>query len=133
MMFALVSRRCSRRHSWLSFAVMPRAPVLPQSPEELLKQLFTIFPEYQSAYTGPIHDDDPSFHSVLIDFSTFFGRAANSSSEKQLRSFGQLVSAAVEAGGVLENAFGTCLLEHLHQIQGLRVFRPHLSKLAREK
>jgi hypothetical protein len=98
-----------------------------------LEQLFTMFPEYRAAYTGPIHDGASSFHSVLIDFSTSFGRLASTSSEKQLRSFGQLVSAAVEAGGPLENAFGTCLLEHLGQIRAWRVFRPYLSKVARER
>jgi len=33
----------------------------------------------------------------------------------------------------LENAFGTCLLEHLYQIKAERVLRPFLSNLAREK
>src|SRR5205823_1589875 len=113
--------------------VMPKAPTLPQSPEELLEQLFTIFPEYRASYPGPIHDEQPSFHSVLISFSPCFGQLANTSSEKQLRSFWQLVNAAVEAGGVLENAFGTCLLEHLQQLQASRAFPPYLSKLPRER
>jgi uncharacterized protein YbgA (DUF1722 family) len=109
---------------------MHKTVVLPQSPEDLLEQLFTTFPEYRASYTGPIHDEAPSFHSVLIDFSTSFKWLADASSEKQLRSLGQLVNAAVEAGGVLGNAFDTCLLEHLHQIGALRVFRPYLSKLS---
>jgi hypothetical protein len=107
--------------------------ILPQSPEQLLEELFTIFPKYRADYTGPIHDDAPTFHSVLIAFTPFFGAELASFSEVQLRSFGTLVSAAIEAGGSLENAFGRCLLEHLHQIRALRAFRPYLSEMAREK
>lgn len=112
---------------------MPKTPALPQSPGQLLEELFRIFPQYRAEYPGPIHDEPPSFHSVLIAFTPFFGKASASLSEGQLKSFGSLVNAAVEAGGPLENAFGTCLLEHLGQIRAQRVFRPYLSKVAREK
>ncbi len=106
---------------------------IPQSPEQLLEELFAIFPQYRVRYGGPIHDDTPTFHSVLMSFTPFFGAEAASLPEAQLRSFGELVSAAVAAGGPLENAFGTCLLEHLHQIRASRVLRPYLSELARER
>jgi hypothetical protein len=112
---------------------MPKAPPLPQSPDELLAQLFAIFPQYREAYAGPIHDDVPTFHSVLLGFTPFFGASLGSFSASQLEAFGALVSAGVEAGGGLENAFGTCLLEHLRQIKAWRGFRPYLSKQAREK
>lgn len=117
----------------LSTFVMPEMREIPQSPEQLLEQLFAIFPQYHATYTGPIHDDTPTFHSVLLGFTPFFGTSLGSFSERQLKSFGVLVSAAVETGGALENAFGTCLLEHLHQIKAWQTFRPYLSKLAREK
>ena len=106
---------------------------LPKSAEQLLEELFVIFPEYRARYDGPIHDDTPTFHSVLMAFTPFFGAEAVSLPETQLRSFGELVSAAVAAGGPLENAFGTCFLEHLHQIRASRILRPHLSALARER
>jgi hypothetical protein len=111
---------------------MRKSPVLPKSADELLEQLFTMFPEYRASYSGPKHDSAASFHSVLINFSTAFGRLASTSSEKQLRSFGALVSAALEAGGALGNAFDTCLLEHLHQIRAVQL-RKCLTKSAREK
>jgi hypothetical protein len=106
---------------------------LPPTPEALLEELFTIFPEYRAACDGPIHDETPTYHSVLMGFTPFFGGRSASFSEQQLRTFGELVSAAVAAGGSLENAFETCLLEHLHQIRASRVLRPHLSELARER
>ena len=112
--------------------MLPKATALPQSPEELLERLVAIFPEYRTAHR-PIHDDAPSFHSVLIVFSTFFGGPACSMSERQLRSLGELVSTALEAGGQLENAFATCFLEHTEQIGGWKVLHPFLSRAAIEK
>ena len=105
---------------------------LPPTSEALLEELFTIFPEYRADHR-PIHDDTPTYHSVLMAFTLFFGGQTASFSERQLRSFGELVSAAVAAGGSLENAFATCLLEHLHQIRASQVLRPYLSELARER
>ena len=130
LLLCFVGAQCPAAAAQL--AVMRKSPVLPKSADELLEQLFTMFPEYRASYSAPIHNYALSFHSVLIDFSTAFGRLASTSSEKQLRSFGALVSAALEAGGALENAFVTCLLEHLHQIRAVR-FRKFLTKSAREK
>jgi hypothetical protein len=106
---------------------------VPQSPDQLLEELFAIFPQYRAFYYGPIHDDTPTFHSVLIAFTPFFGAESASFSESQLRSFGALVNASAETGGPLENAFGTCLLEHLHQIRASQALRPYLTGLARER
>jgi len=111
---------------------MPEEKVIPQSPEELLERLFAIFPEYRAARSR-LHGDVPTFHTVLVEFSTFFGGPACSLSERQLRSFGDLVSVAMEAGGRLESAFATCLLEHAEQIGVWQSLRPFLSKTAIEK
>lgn len=109
---------------------MPEKRSLPGSPEQLLDELFELFPRYRATYSGPVHDEVPTFHSVLIGFASF---PLASSSESELRAFGALVNAAVASGGTLANAFETCLLEHLYQIGAERVLRPYLSKLAREK
>jgi len=109
---------------------MPKEIPLPQSPEELLERLFTIFPQYRERYNGPIHDDEPTFHSVLIGFGWF---PLATCSEAELRDFGTLASAAVEHGGALGNAFETCVLEHLHQRRAERALRPFLSRTARER
>lgn len=106
---------------------------LPPTPEALLEELFAIFPEYRTAYDGAIHDATPTYHSVLSAFAPFFGGGSVSFSEQQLRAFGDLVNAAVAESGALENAFATCLLEHLHQIRAARVLRPYLSERARER
>ncbi len=92
-----------------------------------------IFPKYCSDYSVPIHDDTPTYHSVLLTFIPFFGAELDTFSTAQLRRFGELVNVAVAQAGPLENAFETCLLEHLHQIKAERALRPYLSDLAREK
>ena len=114
---------------------MPRVNGIPESAAELLERLFTIFPQFRASYSGPFHDDEPSFHSVLLGFvSDFSGQLAHAP-EDQLRAFGALISDAVaQPGGnrSLENAFWTCLLEHLRSIRAERALRPYLSKRARE-
>ncbi len=138
--------RCSQRRAALRFAIYSSPPArpnfgvrhvslstLPQSPAQLLEALRAIFPLYRAGYAGPIHDDTPTYHSVLLAFTPFFGAQFTSFSDAQLRTFGELVSAAVAQEGLLENAFGTCLLEHLQQLRAERAFRPYLSKIAREK
>jgi hypothetical protein len=104
----------------------------PESPTELLEELFTIFPQYRANY-HPIHDDTPTYHSVMLAFTPFFGAQLASISTVQFRKFGALVSEAVTQEGPLENAFGTCFLEHLHQIKAEHALRPYLSDLARNK
>ncbi len=111
---------------------MPKVRQVPDSPEQLLEALFEIFPECRSPYR-PVHDDVPTFHSVLIGFNPFVATALSTCSKPQLLAFANLVNAAVEGGGELENAFGTCLLEHLGQLGALKTLRPNLSKRAREK
>lgn len=108
---------------------------LPQTPTALLEELFIIFPEYRSNYGnyGPLHDGSASFHSVLMEFTPFFGTELVSLSEVQLRQFSELVNGAVAKGGPMGNAFETCLLEHLRQIQADIVLRPYLSQIAFEK
>jgi hypothetical protein len=116
----------------LDAQVMPSVRQLPGTPEQLREQLLEIFPDCRTSYTS-IHDDAPSFHSMLTAFSPFVTTALSTCSRPQLLAFANLVNAAVEGGGVLENAFGTCLLEHLGQLGTLKILQPYLSKLAREK
>jgi hypothetical protein len=105
---------------------------VPASPKELHESLCTIFPEYDEALTDE-GEGEPSFHSVLIAFTCFFGSQQNAFSDKQLTDFGSLVNAAVAKPGLLESAFSTCFLEHLHQIKARKILNPFLSNLAKQK
>lgn len=106
-------------------------PGIIQSPEELVAALRVIFP---GSCAQPLYDSDiapPSFHSTLIEFTTFFGKEKASFSEGQLRSLGRLIDEAVTQGGPLGNAFATCFLEHLRQIKSEKMLRPYLSDVTR--
>ena len=43
---------------------------LPQTPEQLLEELFTIFPAYRADNSIPTEDDAPTYHSILIELMT---------------------------------------------------------------
>lgn len=72
---AEVFRRDTKQLNSLCEVLVNEDPdtLLPRSPDQLLAQILAIFPGYQEAYRGPIHDDAPTFHSTLIGFSGFFG------------------------------------------------------------
>ena len=64
----------------------------------------------------------------MSEFAVFFGRHADSSSERQLQRLCEFVVRAVADGSVLENAVSTCFLEHTRQIKVNRVLGPGLAK-----
>jgi hypothetical protein len=89
---------------------MPKARQLPGTPEQLLEELFEIFPKCRSCY-APIHDDAPSFHSVLISFSPLVATALSTCTKSQLLAFANLVNAAgadrQDKRGLPKSWFGT--------------------------
>jgi len=106
---------------------------LPQTPEQLLEVLCGMFPDFRQYHGREVEAATPTYHSVLRVFTCFFGTGRTAFSENQMRALAELVNGAVTEGGLLENAIGTCMLEHLRQIGCERILRPHLSKLARQK
>lgn len=104
------------------------------TPQELLKQLVKIFPDYEfewDAYGyGPT---DFSYHSLLMDFTTYYGSKNSDFDERQVRACADLVNTAVDAGGNLENAFATCFLEHLGQVGAKKTLKKHLSNAAKDR
>jgi hypothetical protein len=107
---------------------------LPTSPQELASALSAIFPAFEFGEVDPSDAYGlPTFHAVMIDFTTFFGRVSRGCSQKQLRFFAALLNEAVRQTGPLENAISTCFLEHLRQIRAERVLRPFLAPEAKER
>lgn len=84
----------------------------PETPEQLRAALTTLFP----AFEGHI-DDDPSlgrrlsFHTLMFDFSPFYGKNSDEFTEQQMRGLAELINLAIAAEGPLENAVCTCFLE----------------------
>jgi hypothetical protein len=105
----------------------------PQTAKELRDQLYLIFPDYRAYREGNdnsciIANDTFNFHSLLIDFAVFVGQNKCAFSKKQFQSLAAVLNVAVEQSGLLETAVSTCFLEHLYQLELVKVLRPFLSK-----
>jgi hypothetical protein len=75
---------------------------LPDSPTQLLEQLCAIVPSFQGEHDPDCYSGSSTFHSILIDFTCFFGTACESLTQQQLQMLGLLASAAVEDPGSAE-------------------------------
>ena len=108
---------------------------IPASPEELVTLLSTIFPAFRldGRNGDSVQSGSLTFHSVMLAFTPYFGRAAHSCSENQLRTFGTLLNEAIRQSGPLENAISTCFLDHLRQIRVEKVLRPFLAPEGKER
>jgi hypothetical protein len=100
--------------------------------------LITIFPEFIQDHTtqdleASESEGIPTFHSVMMPFTQYFGTARGSITPEQLRALASLVNQAVSLDDDLENAVSTCFLEHLRQIRSFQTLAPFLSQRAREK
>lgn len=94
--------------------------------KELAAELTRIFPLY--IYERDEYDlMDPSLHAVWLDFMDYFKTEQSAFNETQRLDLGDLINRCVDAGGRLENAVGTCFLEHLGQVGGVRALKPYLS------
>ena len=83
------------------------------SPEQLLSRIVAIFPEFESYwevdYPGEASRQQTA-HAVYMSLFPFVHSMTPSA--RQLSRFSALFNDAVAAGGVSENAVGTCFLEH---------------------
>lgn len=90
----------------------------PTTPEQLRTALVSLFPTFEAEI-----DEDTSygreitFHTLMLDFTPFFGRNIKAFSEKQMRGLAELIHLAIKIPGPLENAMSTCFLEHTKQIR----------------
>jgi len=93
----------------------------PGTPEQLRAALVDLFP----AFKGEVDDDvsygrEITFHTLMFDFTPFFGKNRQAFSERQMLGFAKLVNLSIEAPGPLENAVSTCFLEGIHGDRALR-------------
>jgi hypothetical protein len=110
--------------------------VVPGSPSDLYSQLIKLFPGFEADLTREeVSEAGRSFHGILLEFCQYLGGelARGQTSDCTLQSLGALINGSVASGGDLENAFGTCLLEHLHRIRATKTLWPFLSKESRER
>ncbi len=102
----------------------------PGTPEELLASLTSVFPQY-----GYEVEDSPTltFHALLHDFIVYFGANNSTFTDRQFQKFAEIVNWSVDAGGLLEDAFRTCFLEHLHQVRARKPLVRYLSNAAKDR
>jgi|SRR6187402_2576110 len=104
------------------------SPSLPATPEQLLERLGAIFPKFSADSNDRTAR---TFHSILREFTVFFGIEFSSASIAQIQALGTLINEATAKPSTLENAFGTCFLEHARQIGAAPTLGPYLSPIAR--
>ena len=104
----------------------------PQTAKELWTLFTEIFPSF-SAYCEEEIEPDTTFHFVMMDFTSYFGRYHDTFSESQLKKLGHFINDAVAVDDMLENAVSTCFLEHLRQVRSYKTLSPFLSRQAKDK
>ena len=93
----------------------------PTTPEQLRTALVSLFPRFEEEI-----DEDTSygreitFHSLMFDFTPFYGKKKQAFSDEQWRGFAKLINLAIQVPGPLENAVSTCFLEATRRDRTLR-------------
>ena len=84
-------------------------------PDGLLTALRDVFPDFgDEELAQDVRVGDANLHTIMTEFSSTF--RPTSAEPSQLAALASLIGASVTVSDELENAFGTCFLEHLRQI-----------------
>ncbi len=105
----------------------------PQTAQDLWALLTGIFPGFVEDCSKAEVESDATLHFVMRDFTPYFSGNQSSFSERQIKALALFINEAVAVDDKLENAVGTCFLEHLRQVSGYKVLAPFLSREARDK
>lgn len=101
------------------------------TPLGLMSALRDLFPDFgDEELEQEVQAGEASLHTVMREFLTSFRPAERE--EKQLNRLASLVSQCVSMTDDLENAVGTCFLEHLRQVDKGRAFWKYLSPEVKE-
>jgi len=100
-----------------------------QSVEEVFKFLTQLFPSFEKEFEEE-DCEDMNYHRIFRELLYFYGKYLDSFSQKQLNIFAEFINKSVEQECGLENAIGTCFLEHLYQGKPTKALKPLLSKQA---
>src|SRR3954464_8693661 len=84
------------------------------NPEGLLSALRGLFPQFgDGELLNEVETGEANLHTIMHEFSSFDFTAGT---ERQLTGLAALLRECVAERDLLENAVGTCFLEHLGQI-----------------
>lgn len=101
--------------------------------QSTLEFLAVLDPTFGTEWELDEYGPDFNHHAVMQAFAVHLGRNQTNYSAGQLRTLGDWLNEAISAGGDIENAVSTCLLEHLRQLRLNRALWPYLSKAAKER
>jgi hypothetical protein len=96
------------------------------SPASLLAALQALFPDFgDEELAADIQSGEANLHTIMMEFASFFRAAA--AKPAQLSGLASLMGQCVAATDELENAVGTCFLEHVRQTDRPGIFWKCLS------
>lgn len=105
-----------------------------QTPKDLVSALIGLFPGFQAEWDegeGFGGSGQYNFHTVFMELVPFCSGYLAEASPKTIQSFCALINDLVAAGGEMENAVSTCLLEHASQVGVRKALKPYLSLAAK--
>jgi hypothetical protein len=105
----------------------------PQTAKELWALLIQMFPGFREDCSEKEVQSDATLHFVMRDFTPYFSGNVDTFSERQIKALARFINEVVAVDDNLENAVGTCFLEHLHQVRSYKVLAPFLSRAAKDK
>ena len=100
------------------------------SPTVLAERLIGLFPPFEAELAG---EDIQTYHQVIQRLVPVITGYLEGSSERTVKKFCEVVNVMADAGGEMENAIATCLLEHASQVKIRNVIRPHLGVAAKRE
>jgi len=103
------------------------------SQSELVERLSSIFPLFRAEWLADTENSFPSTSLHWVYQSLLPWVSSVELSAKQLKALALLLNAEVAAGGLRENAVGTCFLEHCRQVGLARRLSPLLSAAAKSR
>jgi hypothetical protein len=100
------------------------------TPVSLAATLTEMFP----AFALELEDESvTSYHQVIQRLTPMITRYLQEAPKQTVEAFCVLVNEMVAAGGDIENAISTCLLEHASQVKVGNIIRPYLNAAAKQE
>ena len=99
-------------------------------PSALAERLIELFPSFAAELEA---EDIENYHQVIQRLSPVITGYLQTSPERTIREFCEVVNAMADSGGVKENAISTCLLEHASQLKLRKIIRSYLGAAAKQE
>jgi len=105
-----------------------------RTPQDLVVALISLFPRFREEWDeGEGHGGIGEYncHTVFMELAPVCAGYLAEASPQTVEAFCILINDFVAAGGDMENAVSTCLLEHASQVGIRKAIKPHLSPAAK--